>query len=264
MTMKNEEIRTESNAVQTVSSVKTEFLELIASEVDRGIYVWGGDGETVSAMDRPEDWIRAHETSKQNGERSVALYRKRVQAGVSPIRAFDCSGFIYWAMKSVGVQKSDVNSRGLYKLCSFRSETNHGNMNADDLKPADLVFRHNGTEIVHVGVYVGNGKVIEAKGRDVGVVQTTLTKGGWNRYGRPDQFPADVSPDAPDAVVRVLGGSVNVRSGDSTAYPVLGIVHRNDRLPYLGPAPSGWHRILYRGQEACITNKGKYTEVLHA
>ena len=38
----------------------------------------------------------------------------------------------------------------------------------------------------HVGVYVGNGKVIEARGHAYGVVQTDLNKRGWKEWGKLD------------------------------------------------------------------------------
>ena len=55
------------------------------------------------------------------------------------------------------------------------------------LRPGDLVFRKNSEKYYHVGVYVGGGQVVEAKGRDDGVVLRKLDasgKGYWNRYGR--------------------------------------------------------------------------------
>ena len=35
----------------------------------------------------------------------------------------------------------------------------------------------------HVGVYIGNGKVIEAKGHAYGVIQSNLSGGGWTKWG---------------------------------------------------------------------------------
>ena len=34
----------------------------------------------------------------------------------------------------------------------------------------------------HIGVYIGNGEVIEAKGNHDGVVKTNLSEGGWTRW----------------------------------------------------------------------------------
>ncbi len=36
----------------------------------------------------------------------------------------------------------------------------------------------------HVGVYIGNGKVIEARGHDYGVVETNLVGRGWTKWGK--------------------------------------------------------------------------------
>ena len=38
----------------------------------------------------------------------------------------------------------------------------------------------------HVGVYVGNGKVIEARGHGYGVVETNLVGRGWKEWGKLD------------------------------------------------------------------------------
>lgn len=36
----------------------------------------------------------------------------------------------------------------------------------------------------HVGVYIGNGKVVEARGHDYGVVETNLVDRGWTQWGK--------------------------------------------------------------------------------
>jgi len=40
----------------------------------------------------------------------------------------------------------------------------------------------------HVGVYMGDGSVVHAKGRDDGVVRESLCATGWNRFGRLKVF----------------------------------------------------------------------------
>ena len=78
------------------------------------------------------------------------------------------------------LQKSDVSSRGLYGLCD--------KIEKSDLRDGDLVFHHDGTRIVHVGVYVGDGQAIECRGRDYGVVLTKRSGSYWNRFGRWKAF----------------------------------------------------------------------------
>ena len=174
----------------SVKSILADFLALLYGQVNRGIYVWGGDGEILSDMDNPIAWIERHESSAKDAKRAVALYKKRVAAGVKEIRAFDCSGLVYWALHTLGLQKSDVSSRGLYALCDKIEKT--------DLREGDLVFHHDGTRIVHVGVFASNGQVIECKGRDDGVVLTRRSnKLYWNRFGRWKAFEEEPTP-APD------------------------------------------------------------------
>ena len=38
----------------------------------------------------------------------------------------------------------------------------------------------------HVGIYIGNGKVIEARGHAYGVVETNLVGRGWTKWGKLD------------------------------------------------------------------------------
>lgn len=171
-----------------------DFLDLLKGQVNKGIYVWGGDGELLSDMSDPIAWIERHETSTKDAQRAVNLYKKRVASGVKEIRAFDCSGLVYWALHTLGLQKSDLSSRGLYGLCD--------KIEKNDLRSGDLVFHHDGTKIVHVGVYVGNGQVVECKGRDYGVVLTKRTnKLYWNRFGRWKAFEEPMPKPDPSAYI---------------------------------------------------------------
>ena len=159
------------------------FIEVLRTQTNRGIYVWGGNGHLLTGMSDPRGWIRKHETSTTNANRAIALYDRRVRDGVTEIRAFDCSGLIYWALNKLGLQSSDINSRGLYARCEP--------INKADLRPGDMAFRHDGSKIFHVGVYTGNGKVIECIGRDDGVIEhgvDAMGTGYWNRFGRFDLF----------------------------------------------------------------------------
>lgn len=154
------------------------FLDYLHKQINH-IYVWGAQGETVSAMEDPAEWIADMETSRKNASRALALYDLRVMEGMDPIRAFDCSGLIMRFLNDEGLFVVDLSSRGLFAKCDEIAR--------EDLKPGDLLFRHNGEKIHHVGVYVGGRWVIEAMGRDVGVVKRDIDASGaryWNRFGR--------------------------------------------------------------------------------
>lgn len=152
------------------------FLDFLHSQVGRSIYVWGAQGET----DISEEWIRKRESNNEKQvKRVITFWNKLKSKGISPIAAYDCSGLIvYWLLKN-GIIKSDMSSRSLFAKSL--------EIQRDELKKGDFVFRHNGSKIYHVGVYVGDNKVIESMGRDVGVVERDINASGksyWNRYGR--------------------------------------------------------------------------------
>jgi cell wall-associated NlpC family hydrolase len=180
------------------------------------VYVWGGQGEIIPG----EAWIRARENKQGESavRRAVAFYQRRAAAlraldkedEVRKLRAFDCSGLIVRYMLDAGLIKSDMTAAGLYSMCVKFA--------AKELGAGDLVFRHNGERIAHVGVYMGDGTVIEARGRDYGVVRTAFSPDaeegdgrGWTHFGRipalselwadagDSQSPAEETPPAPSA-----------------------------------------------------------------
>uniref|UniRef100_UPI0035C81535 C40 family peptidase n=1 Tax=Clostridium estertheticum TaxID=238834 RepID=UPI0035C81535 len=73
-----------------------------------------------------------------------------VWGGISP-EGFDCSGFTQYVFSHFGVTLPRVS----------QEQQNVGKLiSRDDLQPGDLVFF--GTPAHHVGIYVGNGKMIDA------------------------------------------------------------------------------------------------------
>ena len=207
-----------------------DFLAYLRSYVGKAIYVWGAQGETNIS----EEWIRRRENNEENNTaRVLALWNKLKQAGVSPITAFDCSGLIMHYLQNLkGIYKTDLSSAGLYRECHILAR--------NELTAGDLVFRHNGNKIHHVGIYVGKGMVIECKGRDEGVVERDIDefgRGYWNRYGRLPALSHSVSSptsagstNAGSRFAVCGGGSVNLRAGMGTEHNILAVMRKGDRL----------------------------------
>lgn len=172
---------------------------IIDAIIGHVIYVWGSDGENVylqqvNGKKDPEAWIKEKETSSANADRAITLYRKLKADGVFPLYAMDCSAFVCYVLKLLGIikQTSDYNTRGLYALCSSHPTR-------DKLARGDLVFHtKNGTVagIHHVGIYLGGDKVAESRGRDDGGVITDFYdhprdwSDSWNMFGRIDKLTA--------------------------------------------------------------------------
>ena len=152
-------------------------------------YVWGAQGERVDNRADLEKWVRRKETSRANAERALAYIKKATK---TPLYAFDCSGLIiHWLRDIRGLIDSDTNAQGLYKQCKQQ-----GKLGAWQMQAGDLVFRYSFAKgkMGHVGVYVGDGMVIEAKGRDYGVVNLHLSFGGWTHQGRHPALAEDTAP----------------------------------------------------------------------
>lgn len=234
------------------SGTRARFIDWAKSRVGN-IYVWGGQGES----DISEEWIREMERNEANAKRVIAFWRKRQNEGAKQLFAYDCSGLIVEFLLANGVIHSDMTSRGLYAIC--------GKLEKDELIGGDLVFRHDGTRIYHVGVYVGDGRVVHARGRDYGVVEESLSANGdsyWNRFGRITNMGLEVTEDSPDTMnvtnpqaMEYVGSTyVNLRSEPSSSDSdnIIGKVSRSDVVLLLGVVNDSWAEVVVRGENGFI------------
>ena len=139
------------------------------------LYVWGASGLTdlsnakIQAMD--DEFARA-----------IAFREKQYKYGFADLMAHDCSGFLSWLMRETDIWDDRRNSDGLWALCEVVAR--------NELIAGDFLFRNSTTNVndeTHVGLYLGRGMVIHAKGRDVGVVVEGINQGGsgyWHKCGR--------------------------------------------------------------------------------
>ncbi len=136
-------------------------------------YVWGGCGQTAIS----ESWIRRMDDAG-DPERSIRFWRAQLAAGCTGMAAYDCSGLISKYLMEQGLISGKKNCDGLYAMCRVIGRA--------ELIPGDLLFRTKAGDRYHVGIYAGGGRVIEAKGRDDGVVLRGIdaTPGYWTDYGR--------------------------------------------------------------------------------
>lgn len=156
----------------------SDFTSYLREQVrNHSIYVWGAQGQKKPTI--TEAWIRKREKTKRNADRAIAHWKKEVRLGYGDVlRAFDCSGLGTYFFLRHRLIDHDVNAEGLRNLCT---EIKRG-----ELREGDMVFRMSGGRAVHVGYAIDGDRVIEAKGRDVGVVESAVS--GWDRYGRPPFF----------------------------------------------------------------------------
>lgn len=84
-----------------------------------------------------------------------------VSGGAGP-KVFDCSGFVYYVMRNMGVSVSrDMGTM-------WNSGTH---VSSSNLQPGDVLFWSNTYKrgLSHVGIYIGNGKFVHAENQSTGV-----------------------------------------------------------------------------------------------
>ena len=139
------------------------------------LYVWGASALTdlsdakIKVMD--DEFARA-----------ITFRESQYKAGFADLMAHDCSGFLSWLMRETGIWDDRKNCDGIWALCDVVAR--------NELIAGDFLFRNSTTNVndeTHVGLYLGRGMVIHAKGRDVGVVVEGINQGGsgyWHKCGR--------------------------------------------------------------------------------
>ena len=156
-------------------SVKAKTVCALALTRIGDLYVWGGSGMT----DLSDSAIQAKD---EEYARAIAFRDKQYKYGFSDLLGHDCSGFISWLMRETGIWDDRKNCDGLWALCEVVSR--------NELIVGDFLFRNSSTNTedeTHIGLYLGSGKVIHDKGRDVGVVLEGINQGGsgyWHKCGR--------------------------------------------------------------------------------
>lgn len=251
-----------------------DFIEYLKEQLGQP-YLWGGQHTKLT----PENYISVIEKrekgDKEKIEAVVAYCDKKFAQGSFTLFAYDCSGLgCYWLYNLQHLYKSDVNANTMMNRC----------IELDTPEPPMKgwwVFRLDGSRAVHVGYMIDDEYLIEAKGRAYGVVKTKWKEEDWDCWGIPLVFedelvssgdeddPVDIpeNPEdepvvAPELIVKVLKGSVNVRNSDSKKGKILFTAHAGNRFCLIDVAPTGWYHIkTYKG-EAYITNREDLTAVV--
>ena len=137
-------------------------------------YIWGQSGAT---------WTQA----KQN----AATRAMTVKYGSRWIdkRVADCSGLFAWAFRELGGKIYHGSNTIWQKYCGAQ-----GKLSAETkIRPGTAVFLVKGGNRHHIGLYVGNDTVIEAKGTQYGVVTSRLNH--WDEWGELKDVRYDGQPE---------------------------------------------------------------------
>lgn len=213
-----------------------QFIAWLLSWVNLAIYVWGGQGETITSTKQ----INRMETSKFNVLRVIVLWIRRGRKAV----CFDCSGLLVAKLLSIGLITYDTTANGLMSRCERITKA--------QLKRGDWVFRVRDGKAYHIGVVVDNNlNVVEAMGRDDGVVKRGIdqhsVKGYWTTFGRPTMLKTEIEyvPPKTDKVLFAFINTVedmNLRATPDPNGKIIEVCPQNTRLGIV-ELSGNWGRI---------------------
>lgn len=174
-------------------------------------YIWGTAGEMWT-----ESKQRRIETTLDDNRKSAREYgAKWINHMVT-----DCSGLFSWAFSSLGGYMYHGSNTMWSGYCIAHGDLKKGKRTDGlELLPGTAVFCCHGNDRTHVGLYVGDGQVIEASGTVNGVIIGKITNSKWVEWGelKGVQYgggSASGSTDKPD-------GRPTLRRGAKGSYVTL-------------------------------------------
>ena len=185
------------------------------------------------------------DTAKQYGQQWVGHY------------VADCSGLFSWAFSQLGGYMYHGSNTMWNKYCTAQGKLSGGKRtDGKGLKPGTAVFVLKGSnDRSHVGLYIGNGEVIEASSTKVGVIKSKITNSKWNEWGELKGVDyTDVAGDIAGGVGSAVVNAVKValRSGPSTNDSILTRVDKGERVQVLGDS---WTKVTYQGKTGYMMTK---------
>lgn len=178
----------------------------------------------------------------------------------------DCSGFVKYLCKQLGFT-APHGSNSIWDSSVYEKGTITG-----PIPTGALVFKcRNGDDFYHIGVYVGNNRVVEAQGTQTGVVETALST--WTHYGLLKNlgysYPSRDEEPVPDkdeekpipvhdlhpgvAVVDVPNdGTVNIRKQPEVNSTKLGTLREGESCHVLS-IDGSWAEVEYAAHGYIMT-----------
>lgn len=138
-------------------------------------YIWGTAGESWTAAKQAE----LEKTTDEDRAQGRKYGSKWIGHTVA-----DCSGLFSWAFRQLGGYMYHGSDTMYRKYCTQKGELKKGKRtDGGALKPGTAVFVWNGKKYSHVGLFIGNGIVIEAMGTINGVTTTKVSASKWTHWG---------------------------------------------------------------------------------
>lgn len=156
----------------------SELIQIFRQALDeKWGYIWGMSHEKWTA-DKQAQYAREH-AGDPDRENSIRYGGQWVGRWVT-----DCSGLFHYGFKELGGYIPHGSNSIWNSECSGRGELKQGERtDGKPLLPGTAVFTTSGEKHNHIGLYVGDGMVIEAQGAQAGVAASPVSKKKWTAWG---------------------------------------------------------------------------------
>lgn len=222
-----------------------EFIRKLKAIVQqRTIYMWGTFGAPVTESliaGKTRQYPAWYSASKQRELRAL------IGRGYF---AFDCIGLIKAILWGWNGSNKTAHGGAVYQSNGMRDVT------ADTyIRQCKNVSSNFGTieagEVVwlpgHIGVYIGDGEVIEATPSWANGVQITkLSARRWQRHGYMPQVEYTKEQSLEAIEVMETSENLHLRAGASTSYRSLMVIPKGSEVQVYSKA-NGWAKVSYRG-----------------
>lgn len=143
-------------------------------EADEGATGVEKSAVSEAGSELPRPFAGFNESARSLRDSIVALARAQVgkryvYGGESPSRGFDCSGLVQYVAAALHIRLPRTARLQAHVGDSIPPDTSR-------LLPGDLLTFGNGRTITHVGIYVGDGRMVHASTAAGKVIETKLLR----------------------------------------------------------------------------------------
>lgn len=209
-------------------------------------YIWGQSGDVWTAAKQK---AATRDTTKKYGSKWIGHH------------VADCSGLFHWAFAKLGGYMYHGSDTMYRKYTTASGKLKSGKRtDGKELLPGTAVFVYTESKkkYTHVGLFIGNGYVIEAASTQSGVIKTKVSNSKWSNWGELKGVKYMPSPEpepVPKGYAEVTGKKVALRKDPSDKANIIMRIDTGEQVKIETPPPSDWEYVSYKGKLGYMMKK---------
>ena len=210
-------------------------IDFARSKVGCG-YCWGTYGQRMSES------LLAELIEKFGSAKVEPEVQRRKNMGKI---VYDCAGLVAKAFNQIGI-KPYTGATKTWKNLAFDKKGTISQLPKDKVA---ILYKGDGNEMSHTGIYIKNDRFVHAKGANHGVLEENMSACGWTHFGIPTGLytPDETPKNYPfkGKVIASSGNTVNLRDKPTkSGSTVLKQVKLGEIVTVTG-GENGWYNVIY-------------------